>query len=81
MSDLPDISTLGELRAADLPVRSLREELRANLLDEPVDDPGMLELLEPFAGQRGRVVALCMRYGRRPQRKGHRMSVRDYRSI
>ena len=51
------------------------------LIDEPVDDPGMLELLEPFAGQRGRVVALGMRYGRRPQRTGHRMSVRAYRSM
>ena len=38
MTDHPDISTLGELRAADLPVRSLREELRANLLDALAED-------------------------------------------
>ncbi|HMS77350.1 DNA-3-methyladenine glycosylase [Gordonia sp. (in: high G+C Gram-positive bacteria)] len=51
------------------------------LAGSPVDDAGMLELLEPFAGQRGRVVRLCVRYGEWPQRKGPRMSVRDYRSL
>ncbi|MFZ2239666.1 MAG: 3-methyladenine DNA glycosylase [Gordonia amarae] len=51
------------------------------LVGSPVDDDGMLELLEPFAGQRGRVVRLCMRYGSWPQRKGHRVAPRDYRSI
>lgn len=51
------------------------------LIGEPVDDDGMLELLEPYAGQRGRVVRMCELFGTFPQRKGNRMSVRDYRSI
>ncbi|GAB08800.1 hypothetical protein GOARA_021_00370 [Gordonia araii NBRC 100433] len=51
------------------------------LIGEPVDDAGMLALLEPFAGQRGRVVRLCELYGVRPARRGPRMPVRDYRSL
>jgi len=51
------------------------------LIGEPVDDDGMLELLEPYAGQRGRVVRLCELHGTMPERHGHRMSVRDYRSL
>lgn len=51
------------------------------LIGERIDDARMLELLEPFAGQRGRVIRLIERYGPRPQRRGHRMSVRDYRGI
>jgi 3-methyladenine DNA glycosylase/8-oxoguanine DNA glycosylase len=51
------------------------------LIGEPVDDAGMLELLEPFTGQRGRVVRLCELYGSRPARRGPRMSVRDYRAF
>jgi len=51
------------------------------LIGEPVDDAGMLELLEPFRGQRGRVVRLCERYGTRPPRRGPRVSVRDYRDF
>lgn len=51
------------------------------LIGEPVDDAGMLELLEPYAGQRYRVVRLIELYGTRPERRGPRMSVRDYRSF
>lgn len=51
------------------------------LIGEAVDDAGMLELLEPFAGQRGRVVRLCEVCGTRPARRGPRMSVRDYRAM
>ncbi|MFT4199157.1 DNA-3-methyladenine glycosylase family protein [Gordonia sp. (in: high G+C Gram-positive bacteria)] len=51
------------------------------LIGEAVDDAGMLELLEPFAGQRGRVVRLCELHGTRPARRGPRMSVRDYRAM
>jgi 3-methyladenine DNA glycosylase/8-oxoguanine DNA glycosylase len=57
------------------------------------DDPGMLELLEPFKGHRHRVTRLIglsggasrkggrARYGGGPQRRGPRMPVRDYRSF
>ncbi len=51
------------------------------LIGEPVDDAQMLELLAPFAGQRGRVVRLCECQGTGPPRRGPRMSVRDYRDF
>jgi 3-methyladenine DNA glycosylase/8-oxoguanine DNA glycosylase len=46
-----------------------------------VDDAGMLELLEPFAGHRYRVTRLLELSGTRPPRRGPRMPVRDYRSF
>ncbi|GAA1481079.1 3-methyladenine DNA glycosylase [Gordonia sinesedis] len=51
------------------------------LIGRPVDDAGMLELLEPYAGHRLRVIRLIEMYGDWPQRRGHRMSVRDYRAM
>jgi 3-methyladenine DNA glycosylase/8-oxoguanine DNA glycosylase len=45
------------------------------------DDAGMLELLEPYAGQRYRVTRLIELGGDGPPRRGPRMSVRDYRAI
>lgn len=51
------------------------------LIGERIDDARMLELLEPFAGQRNRVIRLIELYGPRPERRGHRMSVRDYRRM
>ncbi|WP_285727893.1 DNA-3-methyladenine glycosylase family protein [Psychromicrobium xiongbiense] len=49
------------------------------LIGEPVDDAGMLELLEPWRGNRQRVVRLLGLTGIRKERHGPRMSVRDYR--
>ncbi|WAC53851.1 DNA-3-methyladenine glycosylase family protein [Gordonia sp. SL306] len=51
------------------------------LIGEPVDDDGMLELLEPYAGQRQRIIRMIELHGPRPQRRGPRMSVRDYRDF
>ncbi|WP_231335224.1 DNA-3-methyladenine glycosylase family protein [Actinomadura graeca] len=51
------------------------------LLGRKVDDAGMLELLEPYAGHRHRVTLLLGSSGRRPPRRGPRMPVRDYRSF
>ena len=51
------------------------------LIGEAVDDAGMLELLEPFRGQRYRVIRLCEVAGRRPQRRGPHLSSRDYRTF
>lgn len=51
------------------------------LAGRKVDDAGMLELLEPYAGQRYRVTRLLELSGRHPPRRGPRMSVRDYRSF
>ncbi|MDX6744624.1 DNA-3-methyladenine glycosylase 2 family protein [Actinocorallia sp. A-T 12471] len=48
-------------------------------LGRKVDDAGMLELLEPYRGQRYRVTVLLQLAGHRPPRRGPRLSVRDYR--
>lgn len=45
------------------------------------DDAGMLELLEPYAGQRYRVQRLIELGGSAPPRRGPRMAVRDYRGF
>ncbi|WP_233525888.1 DNA-3-methyladenine glycosylase family protein [Actinomadura spongiicola] len=51
------------------------------LVGRKVDDAGMLELLEPYAGHRYRVIRLLESSGRRPPRRGPRLPVRDYRSF
>ncbi|MEV0967393.1 DNA-3-methyladenine glycosylase family protein [Microtetraspora glauca] len=51
------------------------------LTGRKVDDAAMLELLEPFRGQRHRVAWLITLSGRRPPARGPRMPVRDYRSF
>jgi 3-methyladenine DNA glycosylase/8-oxoguanine DNA glycosylase len=51
------------------------------LIGQKVDDAGMLKLLEPYAGHRHRVARLVELCGLRPQRRGSRMSIRDYRSF
>lgn len=45
------------------------------------DDERMLELLEPYRGQRGRVIRLLEAGAPRPQRRGPRMTPRSIRSI
>lgn len=51
------------------------------LAGEPVDDDGMLELLEPYAGHRYRAVRMLELSGVRPQRRGPRYEGRDYRAM
>lgn len=51
------------------------------LTGEALDDAGMLEALEPYRGQRGRVIRLLVRAGVDRERRGARMSVRDYRAF
>lgn len=50
------------------------------LVGEALDDAGMLEVLEPYRGQRGRVIRLLARAGVDRERRGPRVSVRDYRA-
>ncbi len=50
------------------------------LAGRPVDDDGMLELLEPWRGQRQRVVRLVELSGTAPARHGPRAPVRDHRA-
>ncbi|MBX0300668.1 DNA-3-methyladenine glycosylase 2 family protein [Cryobacterium sp. 1639] len=49
------------------------------LTGAPVDDDGMLELLEPFIGHRQRVVRLILGSGYRAPRHGPRMTIQDHR--
>jgi 3-methyladenine DNA glycosylase/8-oxoguanine DNA glycosylase len=51
------------------------------LTGRKVDDAGMLELLEPYAGHRYRVTRMLELTGGGPPRRGPRMPVRDYRSF
>jgi 3-methyladenine DNA glycosylase/8-oxoguanine DNA glycosylase len=50
------------------------------LAGEPVDDDGMRELLEPWAGHRERVVRLIMASGISKERRGPRATVQDHRA-
>ncbi|WP_205864649.1 DNA-3-methyladenine glycosylase 2 family protein [Planctomonas sp. JC2975] len=49
------------------------------LTGSPTDDDGMLELLEPWAGQRQRVVRLILASGRAPARRAPRATITDHR--
>ena len=49
------------------------------LIGKPVDDDGMLELLEPFRGHRHRVVRLIYASGFRKPAFGPRMTIQDHR--
>ena len=49
------------------------------LIGSPVDDDGMLELLEPWRGNRQRVMRLIEHSGFRKPRFGPRMTVQDHR--
>lgn len=51
------------------------------LTGNPVDDSTMMELLEPWRGHRQRVVRMLYLSGIVKERRGPRMSVRDYRKI
>jgi len=49
------------------------------LIGKPVDDDGMLELLEPWRGHRQRVVRMLYLSGFRKPARGPRMSIQDHR--
>ncbi|MCU1601026.1 MAG: DNA-3-methyladenine glycosylase 2 family protein, partial [Frankiales bacterium] len=51
------------------------------LLGRPLDDPGMVELLEPWRPHRQRVVRLIEISGARKPRFGPRMTIQDHRSV
>lgn len=51
------------------------------LTGSAVDDDGMLELLEPYAGHRQRVVRLIELTGIREPRRGPHIKLRDYRQF
>jgi 3-methyladenine DNA glycosylase/8-oxoguanine DNA glycosylase len=49
------------------------------LTGSPVDDDGMLDLLEPWAGQRQRVLRLILLSGIARPRRGPRITIQDHR--
>ncbi|GHD46360.1 DNA-3-methyladenine glycosylase 2 family protein [Mycetocola manganoxydans] len=49
------------------------------LTGSPVDDDAMLELLEPWAGQRQRVLRLILLSGIRKPRRGPKITIQDHR--
>ncbi|MGN6790776.1 MAG: DNA-3-methyladenine glycosylase family protein [Streptosporangiaceae bacterium] len=51
------------------------------LAGRPVDDAEMLELLAPYQGHRHRASVLTWFSGVRPERRGPRLSIRDYRAL
>jgi 3-methyladenine DNA glycosylase/8-oxoguanine DNA glycosylase len=70
----PDAVEVGDFHVPNLVAWNLAGEPRG-------DDARMLELLEPFAGQRGRVVRLLAAGGERAPRYGPRFAPRDIRAI
>jgi 3-methyladenine DNA glycosylase/8-oxoguanine DNA glycosylase len=69
----PDAVSVGDYHLPNLVAWALAGEPRA-------DDARMLELLEPYRGQRGRVQRLLEASGIRIPRYGPRMTPRDIRS-
>jgi 3-methyladenine DNA glycosylase/8-oxoguanine DNA glycosylase len=49
------------------------------LIGKPVDDDGMLELLQPWAGQRQRVMRLILASGFHKPRRGPKITIQDHR--
>jgi 3-methyladenine DNA glycosylase/8-oxoguanine DNA glycosylase len=70
----PDAVSVGDYHLPHVVAWTLAGEPRG-------DDARMLELLEPFRGQRGRVIRLLVRGGGRPARRAPRAPLRDLASI
>lgn len=67
----PDAVSVGDYHVA--------HEVGYALTGHRVDDDGMLELLEPWAGHRQRVIRLIGLSGRREPRRGPRLAPEDHR--
>ena len=70
----PDAVSVGDFHLPRLVAYNLAGEERA-------DDDRMLELLEPYAGQRYRACLLLARAGVMPPRRAPRLPVRDFRAM
>jgi 3-methyladenine DNA glycosylase/8-oxoguanine DNA glycosylase len=70
----PDAVSIGDYNLPGVVAYALAGERTA-------DDARMLELLEPYRGQRHRVCLLLTRAGPRAPRHGPRQPLRDYRAI
>lgn len=72
------LTALGDPDAVPLGDYHLPHVVAFNLAGEPrAGDERMLELLEPYAGQRGRVVTLLLAGGRAAPRRGPRLPLRN----
>jgi 3-methyladenine DNA glycosylase/8-oxoguanine DNA glycosylase len=67
----PDAVSVGDYHLPHQVAYTLAGEQRA-------DDARMLQLLEPFAGHRGRVIRLIVAAGIRPPRRGPHRPLRDF---
>lgn len=67
----PDLVSVGDYHLA--------HQVGEALTGSRVDDDGMLELLEPWRGDRQRVVRLILASGFRFQRRGPRITLQDHR--
>jgi len=72
---------LGDADAVSVGDFHLASSVGWALVGERVDDDTMLELLEPYAGHRYRVVRMIELSGLRYERHGPRYSGRDYRAM
>ncbi len=75
---------LGDPDALSVGDYHLSKVVGSAMVGEPVDDAGMLALLAPFAGQRGRIARLCelaVRAGlaRRVERRGPKVALSAHR--
>ncbi|MFC0602768.1 DNA-3-methyladenine glycosylase family protein [Streptomyces palmae] len=70
----PDAVTVGDLHLPGIVGYALTGQ-------RGLDDAAMLELLEPYAGQRHRAARLVLLSGRVPERRAPRFSVRDFRAM
>ena len=75
-------TALGDPDAVSVGDYHLPRVVAWNLAGEPrADDARMLELLEPYRGQRGRVIRLLEAGGRYPPRRGARLAPRSIAEI
>jgi 3-methyladenine DNA glycosylase/8-oxoguanine DNA glycosylase len=75
------LAALGDPDAVAVGDFHLKNWVGWTLANEPrATDERMLELLEPYAGQRGRVTRLVMRAGAAPPKYGPRQRVHDFRA-
>lgn len=74
------IRSLGDPDAVSLGDYHLPHEIGFALTGERTDDAGMLELLEPWAGHRQRVIRLIGAGGPREARRGPRLAPMDHRA-
>lgn len=73
------IRAFGDPDAVSVGDYHLAHEVGYALTGHRVDDDGMLELLEPWVGQRQRVIRLIETTGLREPRRGPRLSPEDHR--